>query len=603
MFNWFKKQIFNTNKSTHATIATDSAKDSPAQVELTIKSIAHKESGDYFLNHGEFGKATVCYQQAIACDPNYAEAYNNLGNAYSEQNLIKEAEHCLIKASSLKPDLANIYYNLATLLMEQGRLEEAINYYACTFTRKPEHYAALAMKLNLMQKTCTWAELDTNIKTLRGAVSIYSNYAINVFSPFTFLAFPGSTPSEQKMCAKKWVQFEYPLTITTRNQRALPPRLHSNNKITIGYISADFRQHPVSFLMAEIFELHDRSRFKIVAYAYDNSESSTLRKRLEFAFDDFVDISGNTDEEAANNISADNIDILVDLTGLTKNSRSGILALRPAPIQVNYLGYPGTMGADFVDYLIADQFVIPEDQRECYTEKVVWMPDCFMPNDSTRLRPKPPTRKDCALPESGFVFCCFNQTYKITPEIFDTWCRLLRAVPDSVLWLPSSNSQAEGNLRKEAENRGVASGRIIMAPKLAQIESHLARLQCADLFLDTIPYNAHATCSDALWMGLPVITCVGQTFPSRVAGSLLSAIGLPELITYNLDDYFNLALGLATDSKKLEAIRQKLIFNRDSTPLFDSERFTRNLEKVYIQMMDTLSAPPSSQLTPTSKHV
>ena len=338
--------------------------------------------------------------------------------------------------------------------------------------------------------------------------------------------------------------------------------------------------------MAEIFEIHDRSQFNVSAYSCTD-DNSNMRKRLISAFDNFVDIQNESDEEVAKKIFEDKIDILVDLTGHTQHGRTGILALHPAPVQVNYLGYPGTMGADFVDYIIADQFVIPENMKQHYTEKVIWMPDCFQANDRTRQRPAVPARKDCGLPENAFVFCCFNQTLKITPEVFDVWCRLLKSVPNSLLWLPASNVHAEGNLRREAESRGVAAEQIIMAP-LIPTDEHLARLQCADLFLDTLPYNAGTTCSDALWMGLPVVTCSGDSFVSRMAGSLLTAISAPELITYNMKDYYLLALDLATDRNKLAIIRNKIITNRDTSPLFDSVRFTRNLEQAYIQMMDDL---------------
>jgi protein O-GlcNAc transferase len=337
--------------------------------------------------------------------------------------------------------------------------------------------------------------------------------------------------------------------------------------------------------MAEIFELHDRSHFKIFAYAYDTDESCAMRERLESAFDNFFDISDFTYEQAAKKIYDDHVDILVDLTGHTQNNRCGILALRPAPIQASYLGYPGTMGADFFDYLIADYFTIPAEMSQHYTEKIARMPGCFQANDSTRPRPASPTRTDCGLPNEAIVFCCFNQTLKITPEIFDIWCRILTAVPGSILWIPASNPQVEENLRQEAKIRGVTSRQLVMAPLLPR-EEHLARMQCADLFLDTLPYNAGTTCSDALWMGLPVITCAGDSFVSRMAGSLLMSIGAPELITYNLDDYYHLAIDLATDRQKLEAIRNKITLNRDAAPLFDSTLFTRNLEKMYIQMMD-----------------
>jgi predicted O-linked N-acetylglucosamine transferase (SPINDLY family) len=337
--------------------------------------------------------------------------------------------------------------------------------------------------------------------------------------------------------------------------------------------------------MVELFELHNRERFRISAYSYGPDDGSTMQKRVKNAFDEFVDIRDDSIEQTAKRIYANQVDILVDLKGYTMLNRAGILALRPAPIQVNYLGYPGTMGADFVDYLIADSFIIPPEYIDNYTEKVVWLPGCYQPNDRSRPRLAAPTRPECGLPEQEFVFCCLNAAYKITPSVFDVWCRLVLAVPGSILWLWANNPFVEKNLRLEAASRGISAERLVMAPKLNP-EQHLARLQCADLFLDTTPVNAHTTCSDALWMGLPVITCVGETFPSRVAGSLLTAIGLPELITTNLEDYFKLALELATDENRRKQLRARLIENRDTSPLFDTERFTGNLEDAYNSMWE-----------------
>jgi predicted O-linked N-acetylglucosamine transferase (SPINDLY family) len=279
----------------------------------------------------------------------------------------------------------------------------------------------------------------------------------------------------------------------------------------------------------------------------------------------------------------------VDLTGYTKNERMAILAYRPAPVQVSFLGYPGTSGATFVDYLIADRYIIPPEHLKWYTEKVLWLPDSYMPNDSHCPQPPSPGREACGLPETGTVFCCFNQCYKISPVMFDVWCRLLNQVPDSVLWLRSFNTLAEGNLRKEAEKRGVGADRLVFDPFVSR-EDHFARLQCADIFLDTMPYNAHATCSDALWMGVPVVTLSGETFASRVAGSLLTVMGLPELITCSVEDYCRVACELATDHTKRGEIRARILANRIDSPLFNSERFTRNLEALYCSMAAALSA-------------
>ena len=309
-----------------------------------------------------------------------------------------------------------------------------------------------------------------------------------------------------------------------------------------------------------------------------------MRQRLARAFDRFLDVSKMPYRQAAELIHADQIDVLVDLTGYTGPTRSMILAHRPAPIQVNYLGYPSTMGADFIDYIIVDRFVVPADQQPFFSEKLVHLPDCYQCNDNKRpIAAHAPLRADFRLPADAFVFCCFNNAYKITPDFFDIWMRLLRAVPGSVLWLLAYNEWAKENLAREAAARGVDPARIVFAPILP-VPEHLARLRLADLFLDTLPYNAHTTASDALWAGLPLVTCVGDTFAGRVAGSLLRAVGLPELVTSSLEEYEALALRLARDPTFLAGLRARLANNRLTCPLFDTARFTRNLEEAYCQM-------------------
>ncbi len=545
---------------------------------------AHVNMGNLLKEQGSLKDAMTCFQKALAIKPYLVEALFNLGSVLLEQGKLDESLACYQKTLKLKPDFIDVHYSLGVLFAEQGKRDEAISSFRQVLEHEPEHNTARAKMLHQLQQICEWKDLESHIQTLRRAVFGTSVTAKSRISPFLFLAMPGTTAEEQKRCAEKWVQSEYRHLDFLRKKLGFEFGRIPNKKITIGYLSADFHNHATARLMAEVFELHDRTRFQITAYSYGPDDGSKMRKRLEDTFDQFVDISDDTHENSARRIYGDNIDILVDIKGYTQNTRSGILALRPAPIQVNYLGYPGTMGADFVDYMIADRFIIPPEQREHYTENIVWLPDCYQPNDRTRSRMSSPTRGECGLPEEGIVFCCFNQTYKITQEVFDTWCRLLKAAPDSILWLLANNPHAEGNLKRESANRGVDPKRLVMAPIL-ESEKHLARLQCADLFLDTVPVNAHTTCSDALWMGLPVITCVGNTFPARVAGSLLSAMGVPELITYNLDDYYSLAIDLATDKKKRKNIRNKIVANRDTAPLFDSKRFTRNLEAVYTNMM------------------
>jgi protein O-GlcNAc transferase len=478
--------------------------------------------------------------------------------------------------------------------MTQGRLNDAIEHFSKALRCNPDHRAAQSVMLYLMQKTCRWDDLHSNIESLRHSISTADSSAESVVAPFLFLSLPGTTLKEQKLCAEKWVRSEYQALSALRQNLAFNHRRPRNGKIVIGYLSADFREHPVARMMAEVFELHDRDQFHTIAYSYGPDDGSEMRKRLQNAFDQFVDIRSDSDVDAARRIYADNVSILVDLTGYTESTRSGILALRPAPLQLNYLGYEATMGADFVDYLIADHFLVPPEHQMHCTEKILYLPNCFQPTDRTRPRLSAPSRASCGLSDGNFVFCCFNQTYKITPEVFDIWCRLLIAVPDSILWLFASTPYSEENLKREAKSRGVDPLRLVMAPMLEPAQ-HLARIQCADLFLDTTPINAGTTCSDALWMGLPIVTYSGESLSSRMAGSLLSAMGVPELITYNLKDYYNLAVNLATDRKTLASIRRKIIANRDTAPLFDSVRFTHDLESAYIKLMEEYFSSTNSK--------
>jgi protein O-GlcNAc transferase len=400
------------------------------------------------------------------------------------------------------------------------------------------------------------------------------------FPPFVVLMLR-ATPADRLLAAGRWSQ-----AFTTRVARFSHARPAARRPIRLGYLAHDLRGDVVGRLLPELIERHDRSRFVVNAYCYGPDDDSGVRRRLVAAFDGFTDLTGIDDAEAAGQIHADGIDILIDLTGYTsQNPRARILGFRPAPIQVNFLGFPGTMGADFIDYLIVDRFLAPEDHQPFYSEKLVRLPYCYLPSDTSRPVPMPASRAACGLPAEGFVFCSFNQSYKLTPAVFDIWMRLLRAVPGSTLWLLEANPAVPDNLRREATARGVAAERLVFARR-APIPEYLERLAAADLFLDTIPYNAGATANDALWVGLPVLTCSGDSYVGRMAGSMLHAIGLPELVTNSLAEYEARALQLAREPARLAELRSRLADNRSRMQLFDMARYTSDIEAAYSGMWD-----------------
>ena len=396
--------------------------------------------------------------------------------------------------------------------------------------------------------------------------------------PFELLPL-ASTAEDQLKCARIYIANKHP-----PKQPLWTGERYNHKKIRIAYLSANYNKHAVAYLMAGVFELHDRSKFEIIALSYSVDDKSDLRKRMAASFDEFIDVRNFTDEHISRLIREREIDIAVDLMGVTQDCRTGILASRCAPVQISYIGYPGTMGADYIDYIIADHIVLPLEMQPAFSEKAVYMPDTYQANDRKRfVSPKTPSKAELGLPENGFVFCCFNNNFKITPDIFDIWMRLLKSVEGSVLWLLEGTKTAAINLRREAQQRGIAPERLIFAPRAAH-EDHLARHRQADLFLDTLPCNAHTTASDALWSGLPVVSCLGPAFAGRVAGSLLSAAGLPELVTRSMTEYEQLALRLARDPRALAALKTKLTENRDTCALFNTERFTRHIEAAYTVM-------------------
>jgi protein O-GlcNAc transferase len=562
------------------------------------------------LNH--FDRALASYDRAIALKPNYTEAFTNRAVALTQLQRFAEALASCERALSLKSDHADAYYNRANALKDLQRFEEAIENYDRAIAINPDHAQALCDRgttlfvLTRVDDALASYEraiaLDPNLPRLRGNclharmhlcdwTHFQEGYAELLAAigrgdaacyPFQLLACP-STAQAQLECAKTYVAKRLPNLPAPiwRGER------YAHQRIRVAYTSSDFRDHPVAQLTVGLFERHDRTRFETFAVSLGAHMPSRVLERLKASVDRFIDVHGMSDQDVAKRLRELEVDILVDLNGITDGERPYIYAQRPAPVQISYLGYAGTSGPNHCDYILADPFIIPEGDRSCYAEQVVYLPDTFMVTDRTRkIAARTPSRKEAGLPDSGLVFCCFNNSFKITPDVFDVWMRLLGAIEGSVLWLSAANTSAPEHLRREAEQRGVSADRLIFAPRTPLIEDHLARLQLADLFLDTLYYNAHVTACDALWAGVPVLTCAGATYASRVAGSLLSALGLPELTTHSLSEYEAQALRLARHPDELAALRAKLARHRECYPLFDTERFTRHIESAYTTMWE-----------------
>ena len=460
-------------------------------------------------------------------------------------------------------------------LNQLKRYDEAITHYDKALSLEPDIDWVYGDSLYINMKICSWAGLAESLEDI--SKKIVANE--KVVRPFTLLAL-NDEALQHKKSSEIYIQNKYPINAILG---PVVKRL-GNQKIRVGYFSADFHNHATGYLMAELFELHDKSQFGLVGFSFGPIANDEMRQRLEKSFDHFIEVGRNSDVEVSK-LSRDlNIDIAVDLKGFTLNSRTGIFANRAAPIQVNYLGYPGTMGTNYIDYIIADKILIPLESQSCYSEKSVYLPDSYQVNDRKRLiSDRKFTRQELRLPTHDFVFCCFNKNYKIMPATFNGWMRILKALDGSVLWLFQDNIWAVDNLKKEAEKQGIAADRLVFAEHLP-LPEHLARHSQADLFLDTSPYNAHTTMSDALWTGLPAITLIGTSFASRVAASLLNAIGLSELITNSQEEYEALAIELAMNPKKLADIKLRLANNRLTAPLFDTPLFTKNLESAYTKM-------------------
>jgi protein O-GlcNAc transferase len=515
------------------------------------------------------------YSKAIELNPTYIDALNNKGLILEDLDRENEALDCYRKCIAINPEYISALSNLANLLTAKNQHQEAEIYYKKILSLNPDFTNALGAVLNSNIYTCNWKDYNVKINNIIAKIDENKQVA----TPFALLSFLSSA-EKQLIAAKQYIQVSCPpLTKLPWNN----PR-YNHDKIRVAYLSADFHNHATAWLTAGLFEHHDKERFSIYAISFGPDSTELIRTRLENSFDQFINVRNLSDSDVVKLLRNLEIDIAIDLKGLTGQARTGIFSQRAAPIQVNYLGYPGTMGAEYIDYIIADRFVIPQEHYNFYTEKVVCLPNTYQVNDSKRtISNNVSSRKDFGLPEDGFVFCSFNNNYKITPFIFDIWMRLLSKVENSVLWLLECNSLAKQNLLAEARSRGISPDRIIFAPPIA-VDEHLARQKHADLFLDTLPVNAHTTASDALWSGLPIVTCMGDGFASRVAGSLLHAVGLPELVTHSLEDYENIALRLATNPNELTNIRSKLERNRTAEPLYNTELFRQHIEAAYIEM-------------------
>ncbi|MBU3636999.1 tetratricopeptide repeat protein [Polynucleobacter sp. es-MAR-4] len=625
-------------------------------ITLTPNSAeAWSNKGNALQEVKRFEEALTHYDQALQLRPNYAEAWSNKGNALQEVKRFEEAIAHYDQALGLKPEYVKAYASKGNTLQKMKRFEEAIAYYdhalsldsafAEAYSCKgyalhdlkqfdeaiTQHDKALALNsdraeswlnkgltLNALARydeaiTCCqkalslvpdldWVDgylihLRMKIASWSGFAGILENIFIKILAnkkairPFDLLSL-NDDPVLNRQAANIFAKNQF---LSNLDLEPIPKH-GKNEKIRIAYFSPDFRNHPVSFLTAELFEIHDRSRFEVVAFALQKAPvGDEMNLRLKQGFDKFIEVDNLSDQEIAGLARDLGIDIAIDLAGFTQNSRVGIFSYRAAPIQVNWLGYPGTIGADFIDYIVADRAIIPESHRDFYAEKIVHLPDTYMVDDSMRLpSSRVFTREECGLPEDAFIFCCFNNDFKFNPHVLDVWSRILLTVENSVLWISKNNKDFQENIKAEFEKCHIASSRIIFAQRVDSMADYLARYRLADLFLDTYPYGAHTTAVDSLKAGVPLLTLMGQSFPSRVAASLLNAIGLPELITTNEEEYAALAIELATKPEKLADIKLKLASNLLTAPLFDTPLFTKNLEAVYLRMYERyqLDLPP-----------
>lgn len=575
------------------------------QCLVEIGNTAHQE--------GHFKLAEAAFSEAITFNSQDDTYFYNLANAQRELNYPNAALQNYEKALKLNPLDADTHNNLGNVQRELGLLSQAIKSYQQAFKLNPKLHHALVHLVHQKQHICDWTNLESDIQRIRQWVQSEPTAQV---SPFAFLSMPTTTADEQQQCASHWVKQRFYKHLKTSLTNSAKEHVidasirKPSKKLTIGYLSADFRLHPLAFLITELIERHDKTLFDVLGFSYGVNDKSPERKRLEKAFTQFYDIKEMSEIDSAKKIQALNVDILVDLTGFTQSSRTGIVALKPAFVHINWLGFPGTMGhldidapqtndaiqkapstlttnskrVPLFDCLITDSVITPRSQAASYSERCIYLP-CYQPNNSQRPLALAPSREACGLPDNAFVFCSFNQTFKLSPTMFALWMQCLNESPDSVLWLLECNLLAKQNLIAEAKRHGVSDTRLIFAPRVS-IDAHLARHCHADLFLDTLPYNAHTTCSDALWTGLPILTCMGDTFASRVAASLIQSAGLSDasiqlLVTHDLTQYYENALWLSRNKTTLDAIKIELKEARETSVLFNSAQAVKVLESQY----------------------
>ncbi len=546
---------------------------------------AHYNLGYALEDLKRYRAAVSAYDKAIKLKPDHFVAYNNRGVALSALTQNEAAVESFDAALKLNSSYAEAHYNRGIALSDLDRYAEAIESFDTALRLRPGYDFAQGLRLYTQAGLCNWDGFDAAIAQISERLA-RGEKAIPPWPALVLL----DAPALQRKAAELWV--------AERHSAPAPPLAPARvaaRKIRVGYFSMDFRNHPVSVLMAGVLEAHNRDQFEIYGFSYGANTQDAMRARVQKACDVFLDVADRSEHHIATLARARKIDIAIDLAGYTTRARTEIFAQRAAPIQVNYLGYPGTLGASFMDYIIADTTVIPESERAHYVEKIVYMPHSYQANDRQRATTdKIYSREYFGLPAQGFVFCCFNNNRKFTPTVFDSWMRILKQIEGSVLWLFEEHPSVSVNLRREAELRGVDATRLIFAGRVDQGE-HLARHKVADLFIDSLPYNAHTTASDALWMGLPVVTRMGASFAARVAASLLRAVDLPELITTSVEGYEALAIDLANAAERLSAIKHKLAQNLLTAPLFDAPLFARHLEAAYLQMMKHHNADENPQ--------
>jgi protein O-GlcNAc transferase len=524
-------------------------------------------------------EAVASFRLALSLDPSHPEILNNLGNSLLDMKRVEEALTYYESALQLQPDFANALENRGLALTMINQPEDAAKSYASLLRAAPDRPFALSSLFHSRVAGCDWRFYGADRAALLGQVA-----RATPVQPSVFMLASDSAELLAR-CTVPFVAANIAPAVALWSGES-----YRHERLRIAYLSADFRQHAVSYAMAGVWEHHDRMRFETLGISFAGAELDPMGKRVVGSFEKFVNVAGYSDREVATMIRTMEVDIVVDLMGLTRWCRPGIYANRPAPCQVNFLGYPGTMGSAHWDYLIADGAVIPTVDEKHYTETVVRLPRCCLPTDDQRTRPAPPSRTQARLPSEGLVFCAFTNAYKINPPMFAIWMRLLRETPGSVLWLREMGSAACTNITHEAHRHGVDAARLVFAPHVEDMAQHLSRQGLADLYLDTHPYNAHSTAADALWAGVPVLTCRGESFASRVASSALESVDLSELITHNLADYEALALALTRDRDRLLALRARLASRHGTAPLFDTAGYTRDLETAYLAMHHAQSA-------------